>query len=281
MKKNILILGATGMLGNCIYSYLSAVSADNILGTSRKDNNKTFYKLDAKSFEKDLNNILKKTKHIEYIINCIGALKNKSKKEIFFVNAELPVKLVNIAQKHKIKIIQISSDAVFPKNAGKVSESDSPNPIDNYGKSKLQGEVDSKYMISFRTSIIGLDPIEHKGLLEWSLSAKPPIYGYSNQFWSGCTTLQFAKLCEKIINSNSFNKLRNKSKIFHFAPLGNLSKYEILLTFFKITGNKKKIISAKGKSNNRQLTSNFRREFEKFKFKNDINSALSELLSFK
>ena len=42
-----------------------------------------------------------------------------------------------------------------------------------------------------------------------------------NQTWSGCTTLQFAKLCKELI------KKPNNSPV-HFVPLGPISKYKLV-----------------------------------------------------
>ena len=77
-----------------------------------------------------------------------------------------------ISRKSKFKIINISTDDVFPQLCGKVSENDRPKPTSIYGKSKLKGEVKAPNVLDIRTSFIGFDPIDRKGLIEWILGEK-------------------------------------------------------------------------------------------------------------
>ncbi len=56
------------------------------------------------------------------------------------VNAELPGHLAESARKHHIKMIQISTDAVFDGTKGNYSEEDLPNPLSTYAKTKWEGE---------------------------------------------------------------------------------------------------------------------------------------------
>src|SRR5690606_33662181 len=119
--------------------------------------------------------------------------------------------------KYKFKIINISSNAVFSNDLGNVYEESSTNPRDSYGKSKLNGEITNN-SINIRTSIVGLDPEEHKGILELILVNKE-IYGFTNEVWSGATVLQLAKLIYRMMNKNNFSILKEKTNTIHFAPL--------------------------------------------------------------
>jgi len=278
MEKNILILGANGMLGHTIYKYLLQNSSNNVFGTTRKGD-KDYFKFNIKSFKSDFKNILKKINSIDYIINCIGQTKNNSNKNYIAVNTKFSQNLSKLSDQFNFKLISVSTDAVFADNVGVVSEKDIPNSKDNYGISKLLGEPKSNNSISIRTSIIGIDPKKHKGFLEWSISAKEPIPGFINQTWAGCTTLQFAKLCANIIKAGNFATLRKKSAVFHFSPLGPLTKYELIkktLVNFKI---KRKIIKTNGTPITRVLKSNFT-YFSNIRYNNDIDQALPELISF-
>ncbi|MCL4418570.1 sugar nucleotide-binding protein [Patescibacteria group bacterium] len=237
-KKITLVLGADGMVGHTVYSYLSRKFPGTVFGTSR--NNSKFFLLDEKNLEKDFLNIEKKYK-IDFVINCIGILKDKDVKTTYFVNSEFPKKLARLSDKNNFKLIHISSDAVFSPISGRVTEKTKPNPKDDYGKSKLKGEPKNKNTLSIRTSFLGFDALKNKGLLEWAINSKNEIHGYSNQAWSGCTTLQFAALCEFLIKNNNFTEFRKKSGIFHFAPLGPTTKYEILLELMEVLGKKTKV----------------------------------------
>ncbi|KKU14129.1 MAG: dTDP-4-dehydrorhamnose reductase (L-QuiNAc synthase) [Parcubacteria group bacterium GW2011_GWC2_45_7] len=184
----------------------------------------------------------------EYVINCIGVLSGSDEAQMQAVNAEFPHRL---AKATSAKIINMSTDGVFsgrpsphplPKGEGgrrpgEGYDEDSPaDSTDAYGKSKLEGEVNAPNVINIRTSIIGSSPNKKKGLLEWFLSQPDGwvVKGFTNHIWNGVTTLQFAQLCEKIIKTGAFNALRKESSVFHFAPNGPMTKYELLVLFKKV-----------------------------------------------
>ena len=226
INKKILVLGATGMLGRCVYKYFSKNGFYSVFGTSRVKN-KSFYFFDAKEID-SLENILGQTGQVEYIINCIGILKS-GPSENFSINYLLPKQLEKLQKKYKFRLIHISTDDVFGAHSGKVNEKSTPSPNNPYALSKLKGEVTSKFSINIRTSIIGFDPSEGKGLIEWLIKNKNKnIQGYTNQNWSGSTTLQFARFCEYLIKNNHFEKTRSKTNRVHFSPLGPITKYKLL-----------------------------------------------------
>jgi len=281
MKNNILVLGATGMLGHTVYAYLTKAFPGTVWGTGRETSSfSNFLTLKASTLEKDLKVILKKVDHIDYVINCVAVLDSKGKKQLFLVNAEFPRRLSELALQNNFKLIHISTDAVFPPNSGEVNELSSPAPIDDYGKSKLGGEIDSSCLISVRTSLLGLDPLKHRGLLEMIVSAPNPIPGFTNQIWTGCTTLQFAKLCEEIIVNNKFDGFRQLSPVLHFAPLGPVTKYQIINTFAQLMRPRKTVQKKLGSPVNRILKSVYFAYFSDKKYTNDAKLALNDLVKF-
>ena len=166
----------------------------------------------------------------DFIINCAGIIKQKTSKfnqeNIFFINSSLPNFLSVLAKKKKFKFIHISTDCVFDGKKGNYKEKDAPNSIDDYGLSKLLGEVSSENSLTLRTSIIGHEIYEKNGLLEWFLKQKK-ILGYRNAFFSGVTTLELSKIIEKIL------KLNLKNGIYNVASK-KISKYQLLLLIKKI-----------------------------------------------
>jgi len=275
-KKKILVLGAKGMLGSTVYKYFKQ-NYINVFGTDRHIDSKLFL-LRAEFFQKDLKQILKEIENIDYIVNCVGILPNvKDKKLMAYVNTSFPKKLAYFAEKAGIRVISISSDAVFPANSGKVFENSLPEPDNFYGDTKLKGEVNRKNVLNIRTSIIGLDKNNNRGLLEWTLNNKNAfIDGYTNQKWSGCTTLQYAKLCNYIIQKNNFTKLRNKSSVFHYISLGPVSKYDLLSEFVKVAGLNIKVRKTEGKITiDRQLKSIYN-----IFLKEDLSKSLKDIFEF-
>lgn len=56
------------------------------------------------------------------------------------VNAELPGELAQLSARHAIKLVHISTDAVFDGQRGGYSEDEAPNPLSVYARTKLAGE---------------------------------------------------------------------------------------------------------------------------------------------
>jgi len=281
MKNTILILGKNGMVGNATYKYLDLNQSLNVYGTTRKSQSQL--KFSANKVEDDFRKIIKKYEKINYVINCIGIknLDHTDKKQMTEANSLLPKKLDTLANKYKFKVIHISTDAVFHPSSSKVIETDKPNPIDIYGLTKFLGEANLKNTICIRTSLIGFSPDKKTGLIEWTKNSRKNIDGFSNQKWSGCTALQFAKLCEFIITHNNFVRLRKISGVFHFAPLGPTTKFELVSKIAKLTN--KTIKVSRSNSNNkitRYLSSKyFDNKFLK-QYTTDLNMALKELIEF-
>ncbi len=82
----------------------------------------------------------------DIIINCAAYnLVDKAEAEpaaAFAVNAEGPENLARAAAKQKAVLVHFGSDYVFDglKEKGLYTEDDAPNPLNEYGKSKLAGE---------------------------------------------------------------------------------------------------------------------------------------------
>lgn len=282
--KNVLVLGTSGLVGSSIYKYLRSFDNTQIWGTSRsiKIRDKNILPFTVENPQDAFRDIIKQVKNIDYIINCIGKVQPKdTQEEMISINALFPHKLASLAEEYNCNVIHISTDGVYASLAGKVNESIRPFPLDMYGMTKLLGESQSKGIINIRTSFLGFDSENHKGLLEKVMIAKKTFPGYIDQHWSGCTTLQFAQLCNKIINENLFDTLRNNSAIYHFAPLVTQTKYAIVKEFSKIKGldiKIEKIISDKPLT--RVLTTKFNRTLFLNEYEKDLHNALKELINY-
>ncbi len=279
MKNNhpqILVLGATGMLGRTVYKYLSKVYGKNIVGTSREKNNGAFRYFDFKT-SSDLALMLQNQK-FDFVINCIEALKGEPTKNLRLLNHALPKKLEEKGKTNNFVIIHISTDAVFPANAGVVYEDSKPNPSDYYGKTKLEGEI--KTGINIRTSTLGLDPLEHKGLLEYVLKNRnKKITGFANQKWSGSTTLQLAGFIEWLIFDKNLSKLIKITNAIHFTPLGPVTKYDVIKTFSKMINNPR-VIKGVGVKQTRVLKTRYIEDLEVKRYTDNLEKAFNDLIKF-
>lgn len=278
-SKTVIILGATGMVGETLFKSFKRDARFNVVGTSRFKGDYEYF--DTKNFEQNLDKILKKLSKVDLVINCIGQTNKKSSViELIEVNSLFPQKLAGYLFRKKIRLIHISSDAVYSTNLIAVNEKTRPSPETLYGASKLLGEPDFKDCISIRTSIIGVSKKKNNGLLDWARKTKlKKIDGYIDQKWSGCTNLQLSDFCKNLILDGHF-KLLN-SPIVNFAPIHSITKYEILISAYDKQIVKSKIL--KKKSNHhiaRNLTSLYFDTLSMRRYTSDINKALEELIEF-
>jgi len=218
----ICVLGHQGMLGNTLARYLEEHGCHVITIGQR------FLPSSPQPFLEEL-----QAAKPEWCINCIGLSPKQAKvgKELFEINALLPELLVaNLPP--EVGIIQPSTDGVFGSMIPNRHVTDTPDAADDYGLSKLQAEKamtgDNRYII--RCSIVGLELGTTRSLLNWFLSQANSISGYTNHYWNGITTLEWGKLCYKIIT----NQTDSDGLIFQpgFEPA--ISKYELLTLVGKI-----------------------------------------------
>lgn len=134
--KRVLVTGANGQLGQCLQKIVASYPD---LEFSFKDAEQ----LDIT----DPNNVhaVFDSTPFDYCINCAAYTDveqaERSPEIAYRVNAEGVKNLALACKKHQAVLIHISTDYVFD---GKKKEgylpSDTPNPINTYGKSKLKGE---------------------------------------------------------------------------------------------------------------------------------------------
>jgi len=170
-----------------------------------------------------------------WVVNAIGITKPLVHDNNAFeverairINSMLPYHIVRKAEANQAKVIQIATDCVYSGKKGHYAESDEFDPLDVYGKTKSLGEVAVPHNYLLRCSIIGPEPKEHKFLLDWFLGQprNAGVNGYANHSWNGVTTLQFARLCQGIINKGT-----EISAVQHIVPAGEITKCDMLKEF--------------------------------------------------
>lgn len=241
MKTKILILGSTGMLGSMMYRYFSRSTPYRVIGTVRdkKNQDANMKHFDAQQFlhhPKEFSFILS----FDYIINCIGVIKPHCQdtnpvgvRNAIEVNALFPHALADYCQNTPARVLQIATDCVYSGSHGHYTEKSPHDALDVYGKTKSLGEVNAPNILHIRSSIIGPEQKTSYSLLAWFLnqSEGKTLQGYTHHTWNGVTTLQFARICQKIIYDNAFHKLRKTSHVYHFVPNTAVTKYELLQLF--------------------------------------------------
>jgi len=231
---NVLILGATGMLGHKLLQVLSrehtvivtvrrnaSVFADhpifskiNILGNVSADNLETI-RIAIDKVNPDVT------------INCIGIVKQlpaaKDPLQSIAINALFPHQLAQICRQKNTRLIHMSTDCVFSGRKGYYSEEDPSDAEDLYGKTKYLGEIDHPGCLTFRTSMIGRELDTTHGLIEWFMSNEgKTVSGYKNVIFSGLTTLALSEIIADII--------ANHPRLYGINQVASepISKYDLL-----------------------------------------------------
>ncbi len=132
----------------------------------------------------------------------------------------------------------VSTDCVFSGKKGNYTEQDIPDPVDLYGQSKLLGELREPPALTLRTSIIGLELRRKTGLVEWYLAQKGAIPGFRRAIYSGFTTIEMARVIERILLS--FPGLHG---VWHVASAA-ISKYDLLRSLTEKLGRTDILIEA-------------------------------------
>jgi dTDP-4-dehydrorhamnose reductase len=138
------------------------------------------------------------------VINAVGIVKQRPSAKEFVpsieVNALFPHQLARVSAAAGARMVHLSTDCVFSGDKGQYVESDRPDPVDLYGRSKLLGAVsEAPNCLTLRTSIIGLELGNRGGLVEWFLAQRGRIRGFRRAIYSGLTTPEMARAIEHFL----------------------------------------------------------------------------------
>ncbi len=169
--KRLLVIGASGLLGNKILH----VSKDNydVYGTYV---NNIFQNKSCQIVKLDITDAQSTTSLIEKIspdwIILSSAMTHvdlceDEPKNAWKLNVDGPRNVALAAEKAGAKIMYVSTDYVFDGEKGRYNEEDTPNPINEYGRTKLEGEnvirkICKNSVISRVAVLYGWNPITGK-----------------------------------------------------------------------------------------------------------------------
>ena len=235
----VLVLGASGMAGHVITTYLEESSVFEVYSISRS------FELNDKTSIIDVSNLSEFNAYLEsmdfdVIINCIGILNwyaELNKDKAVLLNGHLPHFLEYKYQDSFTKIIHLSTDCVFSGNSGNYTENSFKDGDSFYDRTKAIGEIRNDKDLTFRMSIVGPDMnYTGIGLFNWFMNSEGTIDGYSNAIWTGVTTIQLAKAIRYAI-------FTNLTGLYHLVPKSKINKYELLILFRSIFDKKDLVIN--------------------------------------
>jgi dTDP-4-dehydrorhamnose reductase len=200
----VLVLGATGLLGNAMLRSLSRMPGAQVTGTIRQEGFRALFTPELASHLVGIDDIedpkqqaaLFDTLGPDVVVNCIAAGRPAPADPLrsIAVYAVLPRRLSRLCARAGARLIQISSDGVFSGARGAYTEDDLPDADDVYGTAKWLGEIDAPHAVTLRTSIIGHELQSGAGLLEWFLSQQGECRCFTRAIFSGFPTIVLADL---------------------------------------------------------------------------------------
>lgn len=254
--KRIAVFGSNGQLGKTLKSLIEKEPNEYVFYSKEDVDITSKNELKAKFNEQNF----------DFFINCAAYTNveaaEKNRDEAFLVNAEGVRNLAEVCASNSIKLIHISTDYVFNgKNNSPYKTDDKPQPINQYGKSKLKGELYIKELLreyyiirtswlysmygkNFLRAIINrvLDnktisiTTEEQGtptscidlseFIKFIINNKPTPYGIYNFSAKGSTTWYgFAK---EIIQQYCIERTDIISPTNSFKTVANRPKYSVL-----------------------------------------------------
>jgi dTDP-4-dehydrorhamnose reductase len=244
----ILVLGASGMLGNAVlrlfekspehqtYGSVRSSSALRLLPKNLHPN--VITGVDVESFD-SLTRLFANVRP-DVVINCIGLVKQLAEADdpllALPINAMLPHRLARLCEVAGARFVHMSTDCVFSGEKGMYTEADASDAKDLYGRSKYLGEVDYPNAITLRTSIIGHELDGARSLVGWFLAQQGSVKGFKRAIFSGLSTVEIARIIRDYVIPNP-----ELHGLYHVSA-EPINKYDLLQLVTQVYGKKIEIV---------------------------------------
>jgi dTDP-4-dehydrorhamnose reductase len=183
----------------------------------------------------------------DIIVNCV-ALTDVDRCEQIpeaarLVNAWIPAALAKETASRHIKLVQISTDAVFDGKKGNYTENDPVSPQNVYASTKLAGEVavmenDANALVC-RVNFYGWSISGRRSLAEWffnKLSLGEPVKGFTDAIFSPLLATDLADTLLILVEHLSIG-------LYHVVNPQSISKYAFGLALAETFGFDKSLIT--------------------------------------
>jgi dTDP-4-dehydrorhamnose reductase len=228
----ILIIGARGQLGTDLCHILHK---DDLIPLGHSDIDITDIQSVKAAFESYSPDIVINTAAYVKVDDC-----EAKGATAFKVNGEGTRNVAEAAERKGVKLVYISTDYIFDGKRDKpYTESDIPNPLNIYGKSKLAGEsyvreINKRYLIVRGSALFGVSGSSAKGgnFVETIIrlaKEKKSLNVVSDQVFSPTYTKDLANKIVQIISGNV-------NGILHVTNSGSCSWYEFASEIIKQSG---------------------------------------------
>jgi dTDP-4-dehydrorhamnose reductase len=240
----ILVTGKNGQLGRSI---LKLVNTDTKIDNNQNSNNFIFVgreDLDLSS-EGSISHYFNTNDKFNIIINCAAyTAVDKAEQEVELANQinHLAVKqLASIANKQQARLIHVSTDYVFDGESNKpYIETNIPNPINVYGRTKLAGEKALQAGMPMNALIIRTSWFYSEygnNFVSTMLrlgKERDELSVVNDQIGSPTYATDLAVAILEIIKNKELREIDQKTQIYHYSNEGEISWYEFAKKIFKI-----------------------------------------------
>jgi dTDP-4-dehydrorhamnose reductase len=240
----VLVTGKNGQLGRSINKVVREIQPDDEFIFVGRD------ELDL-SKEASVTNYFDRN-NFDVIINCAAyTAVDKAEEEENLADQvnHLAVKqLAEIAKAQQAKLLHISTDYVFDGESDKpYKESDTANPINVYGKTKLAGEQALQEVMQTNAIIIRTSWVYSEfgnNFVDTMLrlgKERDELNVVSDQVGSPTYATDLASAILEIIQNKEFKETIQATQIYHYSNEGEISWYELAKEIFKLSNIKCKI----------------------------------------
>jgi dTDP-4-dehydrorhamnose reductase len=228
---NILLLGASGMLGFTLHRKLHDAGFD-ITGSIRSvavderwtGGLKYVSGVDIADFDTVAAALKRYVPDV--VINATGVHSlgavNGDWSELLAVNSVFPTRLGQLCESRGIRFVHFSSDGVFSGARGMYAEADLPDATDAYGISKYLGEVRTSTALVIRTSMLGRGIVDNRSIVDWYLAQSGTVRGYRRAVFSGLPVNEIANVLTRVLSLPT-----PLTGLYHLAA-APISKFDIL-----------------------------------------------------
>lgn len=226
----VLVTGASGLLG--LNLCLTSAHEHELIGVT---NQRGLQEAPFATVQTDLSDSqalkrLLEEKQPECLIHCAAMADvdscERDPEAAWRINAQVPAHLAGLCRQNGIRLLHVSTDAVFDGERGSYTEGDQPNPLSVYARTKLEGEqgvlaADPKALV-IRVNFYGFSLSGKRSLAEfflYNLLEGKPLKGF--------TDVHFCPLYVGDLVEVMFAMLEKRlSGLYHVVSPECLSKYD-------------------------------------------------------
>jgi dTDP-4-dehydrorhamnose reductase len=210
-KIKVLVLGASGMLGNAVLRLFAQSAGYEAIGSTRSTSALRLLPADFSDCVicgvdvEHIDTLISLFSKVQpdVVINCIGLVKQLAEADdplaAIPINSLLPHRLARLCGVAGARLVHMSTDCIFSGSKGMYTETDSSDAKDLYGRSKYLGEVDYPHAITLRTSIIGHELNGGHSLVGWFLAQQGSVKGFRRAIFSGLPTVELARVIRDFV----------------------------------------------------------------------------------